>query len=143
MATARRFGGKMRPRMDSPDPASLRLELFVPDVAPATDFFISVLGFEKLESGQAEYVVLVLGNVRIALAPVANLPAGHPLRPAGNAPTGLGVEIVIEVDDVAAAYERAVRSGEAIESQLRTRPWGLRDFRVLAPGGYYVRVTSR
>ena len=26
---------------------------------------------------------------------------------------------------------------------LRARPWGLRDFRVLDPAGYYLRITDR
>ena len=26
---------------------------------------------------------------------------------------------------------------------LRDRPWGLRDFRVLDPAGYYLRITDR
>ena len=56
---------------------------------------------------------------------------------------GLGVEIVIEVDDVEGWCERVAASGHPILKPLQERPWGLRDFRISDPDGYYLRVTSR
>lgn len=56
------------------------------------------------------------------------------------------MEIVIEADDVDRAYAlargEAERHGGRIEA-LDDRPWGARDFRLVDPDGYYVRVTSR
>jgi lactoylglutathione lyase len=52
------------------------------------------------------------------------------------------VEIVLEVPDVDAAYEQARSAGAEIAERPRLQPWGLRDFRLADPDGYYVRVTS-
>ena len=56
---------------------------------------------------------------------------------------GLGVEIVLEVDDVDGWRDRVAASGHPILEPLRDRPWGLRDFRISDPDGYYPRITSR
>ena len=60
-------------------------------------------------------------------------------------PRGVGLEIVIEVDDVdrahALASVEAERHGGGIEP-LRDRPWNTRDFPLVNPDGYYLRVTS-
>ncbi len=52
---------------------------------------------------------------------------------------------MVEVDDVAAAFTRALDAamsqGGRVES-LTARPWGQTDFRLIDPDGYYVRVTS-
>jgi lactoylglutathione lyase len=55
------------------------------------------------------------------------------------------VEVVVEIDDVEGVYnaaiEEAARLGGRIEP-LADRPWGARDFRLVDPDGYYVRVSS-
>ena len=56
---------------------------------------------------------------------------------------GAGVEIVLEVDDLDAALARVGRAGADVAEAIRRRPWGLRDFRLADPDGYYLRVTSR
>lgn len=56
---------------------------------------------------------------------------------------GLGVELVVVVDDVAAVHARAVASGRVEIAALVDQPWGLTDFRILDLDGYYVRITSR
>jgi uncharacterized glyoxalase superfamily protein PhnB len=124
-------------------PPTIRPELFAADVPGLRDFLERALGFAPSQA-QPDYVELTLGNVRIGLGSVAGLPPGHPLRTANASERkGLGVEIVIETDDVDGAYERATTSGYPIAAPLQQRPWRLRDFRVLASDGYYFRVTSR
>jgi uncharacterized glyoxalase superfamily protein PhnB len=39
--------------------------------------------------------------------------------------------------------DRVVAAGWPLEQDLQDRPWGLTDFRVIDPAGYYLRVTSR
>jgi uncharacterized glyoxalase superfamily protein PhnB len=34
-----------------------------------------------------------------------------------------------------------VKAGYRLLEPLRERPWGLRDFRVVDPDGYYLRIT--
>ena len=51
--------------------------------------------------------------------------------------------VALEVGDVDGCQERVADSGHPILEPLRERPWGLRDFRISDPDGYYLRVTSR
>jgi len=76
---------------------------------------------------------------------VAKLPeeGGYFGREIATLRRGLGVEIVIEVDDVEGFHDRVAYSGHRIHEPLQDRPWGLRDFRISDPDGYYLRITSR
>ncbi len=82
----------------------------------------------------------------LGLGPIAKLPpenGSYFTRSKLSGPRGLGVEIVLEVDDVQAAYERVQSCGHPIEEPLQKQNWGLTDFRIVDPDGYYLRVTSR
>ena len=59
-----------------------------------------------------------------------------------RAPRGVGVEIVIEVDDVDAVLAAAEASGLNIVKPMQDRPWKARDFRLADPDGYFLRFTS-
>ncbi|MBX9790854.1 MAG: hypothetical protein K2Y37_18200 [Pirellulales bacterium] len=51
---------------------------------------------------------------------------------------------MLEVDDVQALYDQVKKSAaKTIASPLRLQSWGLTDFRVIDPDGYYLRITSR
>jgi len=63
-----------------------------------------------------------------------------PQSPARRPPTG--VEVVLEVDDVLRERDRVVAAGWSLAEDLTRRPWGLVDFRLLDPDGYYLRVTE-
>lgn len=120
------------------------LELHVPDFAPVKDFY-GRLGFAivREESGEDGYLVLRSGRNVIAFWPGSPTVASHPYfaRHAPDTPRGYGVEIVIEVDDVDALYETA-RSFAEIVARLERRSWGARDFRVVDPFGFYLRITE-
>ncbi len=47
-----------------------------------------------------------------------------------------GVFLVIEVEDVSAAYERARARGLSIREDLKLQPWGHRSFVVADPEGF-------
>jgi len=123
---------------------SLRLELFVSDMQKSIDFYTKVLGFERLE-GEPNYVPVRSGSVVIGLGPASGLPKAHHFNPeVKNARRGLGTEIVLEVDDVQAFFQRVKSSSyKGIISPLRNQSWGLTDFRIVDPDGYYLRITSR
>lgn len=53
----------------------------------------------------------------------------------------VGVELVLEVTDVQAERNHVAAGWTAVE-ELVERPWGLSDFRLLDPDGYYWRITS-
>src|SRR5688500_9570026 len=122
----------------------LRLELFVDDMERAIRFYRDVIGFALLRR-EPDYASLRLGDVVFGLGPVAKLPAsgGYFTRSRLAQGRGLGVEIVLEVDDVGAAYDRVRERGHPVLEPLQDRPWGLTDFRIADPDGYYLRITSR
>ncbi len=120
----------------------LRIELFVDDLDTSIAFYERVLGFE-LTRRDERYASLRRGTAVLGLGPAATLPEHGPgpgftqERLAAN--RGAGVEIVLEVEDLEAALADAAH---AVAEPLQDRPWGLRDFRVSDPDGYYVRVTE-
>ena len=42
-----------------------------------------------------------------------------------------------------AVRDRMVSAGVDLDADLQQRPWGLEDFRLSDPDGYYYRFTSR
>jgi catechol 2,3-dioxygenase-like lactoylglutathione lyase family enzyme len=119
---------------------SLRCELFPDDLDVAVAFYTGVLGFAVVRderSAPAPYVALRRGDVHLGLAARPAPADVSPRRP----PTG--VELVLEVDDLAADHARVRATGWPLAEDLTDRPWGLRDFRLLDPHGYYWRVTTR
>lgn len=128
-------------------PVDLRFELFVEDVDRSVTFYAAALGMRAADGYDPRgYVPVSAGHVRIGLQRHTALPDDHHFRPAHfTGPRGVGVEIVVEVDDVHAAYaqarDAAANWGGQIEP-LGTRPWGQTDFRLVDPDGYYIRVTS-
>jgi uncharacterized glyoxalase superfamily protein PhnB len=55
---------------------------------------------------------------------------------------GYGVEIIIPVDRVERFYD-SVRKFAKIIQPLQLKKWGRRDFRILDPFGFYLRITER
>ena len=120
-------------------PAKLRFEIFPEDLDRAVDFYVRVLEFELLrdERDEAEpYVYMRRGEVRIGAVPGSGAADRSGRRPP------LGIELVLEVDDLEAERTRIVAAGWILEEDVVQRPWGLRDFRLLDPDGYYWRITT-
>jgi predicted enzyme related to lactoylglutathione lyase len=123
--------------------ASLRVELFVDDVERSAAFYERVLGFAR-EHESAGYVAVRRGDVLIGIGAASDLRPQHYFDPTSfRGRKGIGVELVIEVDDVDDAYRIVTAAGRAMITPLATRSWGLRDFRIADPDGYYLRITSR
>lgn len=136
------------PRLAASTPVGFRFELFVQDVEASVRFYSATLGLEPPTTWSPEgYVPIGAGAVKIGLQLLTNLPAGHQFSPSGLAgPRGVGLEIVVEVDDVDLAYAKAAANAERCGGRvgpLADQPWGLRDFRLVDSDGYYVRITSR
>jgi len=125
----------------------VRFELFVDDVERSLAFYATALGLQPSPGDDPQgYVPVSAGPVRIGLQRRSALPAEHHFRPAHfSGPRGVGVEIVIEVENVHAAFDQArdaaVAHGGQVEP-LAAQPWGQTDFRLIDPDGYYIRVTS-
>jgi hypothetical protein len=90
--------------------------------------------FIQLETDHAELLLLHADEV----------PQGHPFHGKyKEGSQGTGVEIGLVVADLDKSFEAAKRhKGWTISSNIVRRPWGLRDFRVLSPDGYYLRFTE-
>ena len=124
----------------------LRMELFVDDLDASVAFYGGVLGF-RVDRRDEGYVSMRRGTVVLGLGPVAKLPEqgvgpGFTRRRLA-ADKGAGVEIVLELDDreqVVALHDHCQAEATVVEA-LQLRPWGLWDFRLVDPDGYYLRVT--
>ncbi len=77
------------------------------------------------------------GSVQVGAARRAVKAAHSARRPPA------GAELVLEVEDVAGERDRVVAAGWPLDTDFRERPWGLTDFRILDPAGYYLRITGR
>lgn len=122
---------------------TFRLELFVDDLPASIDFYHRVLGFTLGEQHSDSYTPVTFGKVNLGLNLRSSLREDHPIQAIENERLGRGIEIVLEVDDVAAMYEHVLSENWPMSAELRQRPWGLTDFRVTDPNGYYFRITSR
>ena len=120
-------------------PTSLRLEIFPADLNATVRFYVDLLGFSlsaDRRSDDVPYLALKRDDVLIGAVAV---PGGS--RAQRQPPTG--VEIVLEVDYLHVERDRIRLAGWPIEEDITRRPWGLQDFRVLDPDGYYLRFTTR
>jgi lactoylglutathione lyase len=124
----------------------LRMELFVGNMGLSVKFYCDVLGFQ-VDRRTEEYVSLRRGVVVLGLGPVAKLPEqtkgqGFTLQRL-NGDKGAGVEIVFELDRLDELYELYdhCRQRWPISEELGLRSWGLHDFRLADPDGYYLRIT--
>jgi catechol 2,3-dioxygenase-like lactoylglutathione lyase family enzyme len=109
---------------------TLRCEIFPQDLDAAVDFYVRVLGFsiaKDQRDAPDAYVALRRGEVTIGAARREG-----PAVPAGRRPP-VGVELVLEVNDIAAERDRVIAAGWPLEEDLQNRPWGLTDFRILDP----------
>ena len=118
---------------------SLRFEIFTADLGGVVAFYTQVLGFTLVRDERTApvgYVALQRDLVQIGAAYRAD-----PVDPAARHPP-TGIELVLEVDDLRAEHDRVVATGWPFEEPMQDRPWGLTDFRVLDPGGHYLRITE-
>lgn len=120
----------------------LRIELFVENIEESVEFYSTVLGFTVPKVIDKNYVPVTNGNVEIGLAEMRKLPDNHPIKSAEGEQKGLGVEIVLEVEDLQSIYNNVVDHGYPIHAELSKQPWGDEDFRIVDPDGYYLRITS-
>lgn len=120
--------------------AALRIEIFPADLDAAVAFYADVLGFilERDErTTDHPYVALRRDAVVVGAARRPRIDDVAARRPV------IGVELVLEVDDLAAEQRRLEATGWDIDEPLTARPWGLSDIRLLDPDGYYWRITDR
>jgi lactoylglutathione lyase len=126
-------------------PGFLFLELNTARTDDYIAFFGAATDF-KLKSNQQGFAEMETDIAQIMFMNPAGLPKGHPFynEPTGSG-RGYGVEMGFVVADLDQAYKSALTfkdKGFKISSGIAMRPWGVRDFRVLTPDGYYLRFTE-
>ncbi len=134
------------PIMTPPATNSVLLELHVPGFQKVKDYY-GKLGFriawERPPEGFKGYLVLQMDNNILCFW------AGNEQvyeqkyfkKFPKDTPRGFGVEIVIMVIDVEAYYKK-VKDFITVVEPLVFQPWGLKDFRIIDPFGYYLRITE-
>jgi lactoylglutathione lyase len=118
----------------------LRVEVFPADLDRFVDFYVRVLRFELAEDRRAEsspYVEVRRGTVRVGA-----VRAWKPVDGTARA-VPCGVELVLEVDDLAAERDAISAAGWPLASDITGQPWGLDDFRIFDPDGHCLRITTR
>lgn len=122
---------------------SVRFELFTKDPITSVDFYTKILDF-KLVYSNDKYFSIKRDSLIIGIGYADKLRDGHYFRPEViTERKGLGLEIVLEVDHIEKEFKKIQESGYFISEELQKREWGLTDFRLIDPDGYYLRITSR
>ncbi|HSL43669.1 MAG TPA: VOC family protein [Anaerolineales bacterium] len=122
------------------------IELHVPDFEKVKEYY-GRLGFEVVRETKPQdkegYLVLNMeDNILCFWAGNEQVyEQSYFKRFSKNTKRGYGVEIVIMVGDLEALYNR-VQDSVNVVAKLAMRPWGLKDFRIEDPFGYYIRITS-
>jgi lactoylglutathione lyase len=125
------------------------IELSVPDFQVAKDFY-SQLGFEVVWQEDPKdmngYLVMRRGDSVLCFFCGNDRVYDHPYFSQFPRDTkrGYGVEFSIPATDIDALYSRLRESlpdGHFVQ-ELRLQPWGIKDFRMVDPFGYYFRVND-
>lgn len=120
-------------------PAFLRMEIFPSDMPRTIAFYTNILRFELLRH-EGTYAYFQRDGV--FLGANTSLPEGSVPVNAKYRRPGTGVEIVIEVDDLVAERDFIVNNGYHLDADVKLQSWGLKDFRIVDPDGYYLRFTE-
>src|ERR1700742_3734073 len=120
-------------------PASLRIEIFPSSLERFIEFYSKVLNFTLIKHVD-DYAYLARDNIFIGAIETASddsLEQKESYRRPNK-----GVEIVFEVDDLEKERDFIVGKGYPLDEDIQLQPWGLEDFRLVDPDGYYVRITT-
>jgi len=123
-------------------PTDVYIELHVPDFKKAIAFY-SRLGF-KLSWRTEDYLVMKRKRSVLNFYGGSEKVYSHSYFGQFKKTTkcGYGVEIIIPVDRVKRVYDR-VRKFAKIVQPLQLKKWGRRDFRIVDPFGFDLRITER
>lgn len=123
------------------------IELHVPDFDAVRAFYGELLGFDTVwaqdPDGHKGYLVMQSGKNILRFWCGNDCVHDHPYfrQFPATSPNGKGVELVIETDNLDALY-KIFEGTDALLEPLKTKPWGLADFRIKDPFGYYLRITT-
>lgn len=118
------------------------IELHVPDFEKTIEFY-SKLGFKQLWRTE-DYLVMKREKSILNFYGGSEKIYSHSYfgRFKKTTKPGYGVEIIIPVENVESLYRKAKRFAKIVRP-LMLKKWGRKDFRILDPCGYYIRITER
>ncbi|MDM5207682.1 VOC family protein [Cytobacillus sp. FSL M8-0252] len=122
---------------------AFKIELFVIDLHQSIHFYQEILGCSLMKQGENS-ALFKNEDTFLLLTGESILDEDHYFRKRNLANKGVGVELILSVDDVNDHYEQITKvAPKVIESPIKHQSWGATDFRVIDPDGYYIRVTSK
>jgi len=122
------------------------IELHIPDFELAKNFY-GKLGFNVIWEREPEdkkgYLILKLEGNILCFYCGNEMVYQHSYfgRFSKDIKRGYGVEIVLLVNDVEKSFEEASKFAKVIQ-ELKVKPWGLKDYRIEDPFGFYLRITE-
>lgn len=132
--------------MNTPTNNSIQIELHVPDFEKVKDFY-GKLGFKvvwerKPEEKKGYLVIKKDDNILCFWPGNENVEKQSYFKSfPSDTKRGFGVEIVIMVTDIDSLYKEAETFCNIVDI-LEKQPWGLKDFRIEDPFGFYIRFTE-
>ena len=119
------------------------VELYVPDPAYYVRIFRDALGFEVTRD-EGDFVELCSSRAIVLLNRFDEPTPGHPFEHYRSTRCGVGVEIgvVCEPQRLEGLHDSARRVEGCVVTDMVRQEWGMTDFRILTPEGYYLRVTT-
>lgn len=121
--------------------SNIRLELFVKDLQRSVDFYKNVIQLD-LFSQNENSAMFKAENLNLLLTQEDVISSNHYFSEIKTSRKGMGVEIILVVPDVQSYYQRICEMQIELESELKQQEWGMTDFRLTDPDGYYLRITS-
>lgn len=128
---------------------TIHIELHVPDFEKAKTFY-GRLGFEivweKSPHKREGYLVMRRGSSVLCFYCGSEevYDQSYFKRFPKNTPRGYAAEIIIPVENIDQFYEDILQNGfeENIVNPLELKHWGKKDFRLVDPFGFYLRLTE-
>jgi len=118
-----------------------KFELATTDPIRDTAFY-EKLGFSVVARTSYGYVTLKSGPVVIALSPAAKIDPSDTASLSKLRRPPVGVEIVLYTTENLDEKHAKLKSLGLKPTDIRLQPWGVRDFRLTDPGGYYIRISE-
>ena len=120
----------------------LFLELCCEEPSYYARIFRDALGFKVIRD-EGDFMELRSARGLVILSSLTDAEPGHPFEHYREAPRrGIGVEIGIVSDHVEAAWAAAKKIEGCTVTDIVEQEWGMTDFRILTPHGYYLRITT-
>jgi catechol 2,3-dioxygenase-like lactoylglutathione lyase family enzyme len=123
-------------------PGFVFVELYVEEPAYYVRIFRDALGFEVVRD-EGTFVELRSDRGLVLLNAFEDADPGHPFEHYRlEKRRGVGVEIGIVTDRIEETWEAARRIEGCVVTDIVHQEWGMTDYRILTPHGYYLRVTT-